>query len=62
MNIVGEVISKILNMTFSDPVVNMLTAIRNANMRAFRDVVFPYSSFKWNICEKLEKSNFLSNC
>jgi ribosomal protein S8 len=49
-------------MTFSDPVANMLATIRNANMRAFRDVVFPYSSFKWNICEKLEKSNFLSNC
>jgi small subunit ribosomal protein S8 len=49
-------------MTFSDPVANMLATIRNANMRAFRNVVFPYSSFKWSICEKLEKSNFLSNC
>jgi len=49
-------------MTFSDPVANMLTTIRNANMRAFRSVVFPYSSFKWRICKKLEESNFLSDC
>jgi len=33
-------------MTFSDPVANMLTTIRNANMRSYRNVVFPYSSFK----------------
>ena len=48
-------------MTFSDPVANMLTTIRNANMRGYRTIVFPYSSFKWRICEKL-KGNFLSQC
>jgi len=49
-------------MTFSDPVANMLTTIRNANMREFRNVVFPYSSLKWKICKKLEENNFLSHC
>lgn len=49
-------------MTFSDPVANMLTTIRNANMRSYRNVVFPYSSFKWAICKKLEENNFLSQC
>lgn len=47
-------------MTLSDPVANMLTAIRNANMRSYKTVVFPYSSFKWRICKKLEENNFLS--
>ena len=49
-------------MTFSDPVANMLTAIRNANMRSYKTVIFPYSTFKWRICKKLEESDFLSQC
>jgi small subunit ribosomal protein S8 len=49
-------------MTLSDPVANMLTTIRNANMRGYKTVIFPYSSFKWQICKKLEESNFLSQC
>ena len=49
-------------MTLSDPVANMLTIIRNANMRGYRTVSFPYSSFKWQICKKLEENNFLSQC
>src|SRR4051794_3122508 len=49
-------------MTFSDPVANMLTAIRNANMRGHRTVVFPHSAFKWRICQKLAENNFLLQC
>jgi small subunit ribosomal protein S8 len=49
-------------MTLSDPVANMLTTIRNANMRGYKTVIFPYSSFKWRICKKLEENNFLSQC
>ena len=49
-------------MTFSDPVANMLTFIRNANMRGYKTVIFPYSSFKWQICQKLTKEKFLSQC
>ena len=49
-------------MTFSDPVANMLTVIRNANMRGYKTVAFPYSSFKWNTCKKLEENNFLAQC
>src|SRR5436190_4142566 len=49
-------------MTFTDPVANMLTVIRNANMRGHKTVVFPHSSFKWRICKKLEEYSFLSQC
>lgn len=49
-------------MTLSDPVANMLTVIRNANMRGYRTVTFPHSSFKWMICKKLQENNFLSQC
>ena len=49
-------------MTFSDPVANMLATINNHNMRKYRTVIFPYSSFKWKICKKLEETNFLSRC
>ena len=49
-------------MTFSDPVAHMLTKIRNANLRYHRTVIFPYSSFKWQICQKLAEKNFLSQC
>ena len=49
-------------MTFSDPVANMLTIIRNANMRNYKTVIFPHSSFKWNTCKKLEDCGFLSQC
>lgn len=49
-------------MTLSDPVANMLTTIRNANMRNYRTVSFPHSSFKWRICEKLKENNFFSKC
>jgi small subunit ribosomal protein S8 len=49
-------------MTFSDPVANMLTSIRNANLRSYRAVNFPFSTFKWRICQKLQENNFLSEC
>ena len=47
-------------MSFSDPVANMLAVIRNANLRGYRTVSFPYSSFKQAICQKLQQTNFLS--
>ncbi|CFW92884.1 30S ribosomal protein S8 [endosymbiont DhMRE of Dentiscutata heterogama] len=49
-------------MNLSDPVANMLTSIRNANMRGYKTVIFPYSVFKWQICKKLVGNNFLSQC
>ncbi|RHZ35427.1 uS8 family ribosomal protein [endosymbiont GvMRE of Glomus versiforme] len=49
-------------MNLSDPVANMLTIIRNANMRGYRTAIFPYSSFKWKICKKLEENDFLLQC
>lgn len=43
----------------TDPISDMLTRIRNANMRSYREVSFPFSKFKWLICEKLKENNFL---
>jgi small subunit ribosomal protein S8 len=49
-------------MTFTDPVANMLTSIRNANMRSYHSVSFPYSAFKWRVSQKLKDESFLSGC
>lgn len=49
-------------MNSSDPISNMLTTIRNNNLRGNCKVTFPYSSFKWIICQKLKKERFFSNC
>jgi small subunit ribosomal protein S8 len=43
----------------TDPISDMLTRIRNANMRSYREVSFPFSKLKWLICEKLKENNFL---
>ncbi|WNE41758.1 MAG: 30S ribosomal protein S8 [Mycoplasmataceae bacterium] len=43
----------------TDPISDMLTRIRNANMRSYREVSFPFSKFKWLICEKLKDRGFL---
>jgi len=48
-------------MCFSDPVANMLTMIRNANMRGYHNVSFPHSSFKLKICEKIKENGFFSH-
>ena len=42
----------------TDPISDMLTRIRNANMRSYREVSFPFSNFKLLICEKLKENNF----
>jgi small subunit ribosomal protein S8 len=42
----------------TDPISDMLTRIRNANMRSYREVSFPFSKFKWLICEKLKENGF----
>lgn len=47
---------------FADPIANMFTCLRNANLRRQRTVSFPYSRFKLNICKKLEGNNFLTEC
>ena len=49
-------------MTFSDPVSNMLASIRNANLRGYHALKFPYSKLKWEICKKMQENNFLSEC
>lgn len=42
----------------TDPISDMLTRIRNANMRSYREVSFPFSKFKFLICEKLKENGF----
>ena len=44
----------------TDPIANMFTCLRNANLRRYRTVSFPYSRFKLDICKKLEESNYLT--
>jgi len=44
----------------TDPIADMFTCLRNANLRQKRSVSFPYSRFKLDICRKLEESNYLT--
>jgi small subunit ribosomal protein S8 len=42
-----------------DPISDMLTRIRNANLAGHSDVLVPFSRFKMKIAEILAKSNFV---
>jgi len=44
----------------TDPIADMFTRLRNANLRRKRTVAFPYSRFKLSICKKLEENNYLT--
>ncbi|WP_147410500.1 uS8 family ribosomal protein [endosymbiont GvMRE of Glomus versiforme] len=44
----------------TDPIADMFTCLRNANLRQKRAVSFPYSRFKLDICKKLEENNYLT--
>lgn len=43
----------------TDPIADMFTRIRNANLRERKVISFPFSKLKWNICEVLKKNGFL---
>jgi ribosomal protein S8 len=47
-------------MTLSDPIANMLTIFRNANMRNKKNVSFEFSTVKLEICKKMEENGFIS--
>lgn len=44
----------------NDPIADMLTRIRNSNIRSKRKVLFPYSDLKFRICDKLKSSGFFT--
>ena len=48
-------------MSFTDPIGDMITTIRNGQMRQHSKVVMPASSFKGKILEVLKKEGFIIN-
>ena len=47
-------------MTFVDPIGDMLTRIRNAQMRSLSSVVIPSSKFRVKILDILKKEGYIS--
>jgi ribosomal protein S8 len=48
-------------MTLSDPIANMLTIFRNANSRGYKNVSFPFSKIKLEICRKMKENAFIND-
>ena len=48
-------------MNFTDPIGDMLTRIRNAQMRALHNVKIPSSKFRAKILEVLKQEGYISN-
>ena len=48
-------------MTFADPIGDMITRIRNAQMRLLTNVKIPGSKYREKILEVLKKEGFISN-
>ena len=48
-------------MTFADPIGDMITRIRNAQMRLLPNVKIPGSKYREKILEVLKKEGFISN-
>ena len=48
-------------MTFADPIGDMITRIRNAQMRALNTVKIPSSKFRARILDVLKQEGFISN-
>ena len=47
--------------TTNDPIADMLTRIRNSNMRRHRSVIIPYSKIKTDISKILLEEGFISD-
>lgn len=45
---------------YTDPISDMLTRIRNANLARKAEIVFPYSKFKHNLANLLVKEGFVN--
>ena len=48
-------------MSFTDPIGDMITRIRNAQLRALYDVKIPSSKFRIKILEVLKQEGYISN-
>ena len=48
-------------MTFADPIGDMITRIRNAQMRTSNNVTIPNSKFRVKILEVLKQEGYISN-
>ena len=48
-------------MSFTDPIADMITRIRNAKMRLLSDVSIPSSKFRAKILDVLKDEGFISN-
>jgi len=48
-------------MSCTDPIADMLTMIRNANLRLLDKAVMPHSKLKENICAVLKEEGFLKD-
>ena len=48
-------------MGFTDPIGDMITRIRNAQMRTSNNVMIPNSKFRVNILEVLKQEGYISN-
>ena len=48
-------------MSFTDPISDMITRIRNAQLRALYDVKIPSSKFRIKILEVLKQEGYISN-
>ncbi|MFT8356376.1 30S ribosomal protein S8 [Bifidobacterium aquikefiri] len=48
-------------MTMTDPIADMLTRLRNASAAKHETVQMPYSKFKANIAQILQREGFISN-
>ena len=48
-------------MTLADPIGDMLTRIRNGQMRSLKNIVIPFSNFRLKILEVLKKEGYIIN-
>ena len=48
-------------MSFIDPIADMITRIRNAQLRALNNVTIPNSKFRARILEVLKREGYISN-
>ena len=48
-------------MSFADPIGDMITRIRNAQMRALNNVSIPSSKFRAKILDVLKQEGYLAN-
>ena len=46
----------------TDPIADLLTRIRNANMRCSKSIEAPFSNLKWQISQVLKEEGYIKTC